>query len=289
MKITVDLLKRYNADDSIIEFVSEKYPQGAEIIEVMEDSISKFGLDFLHFIKKYFPLNKGELIKYNELCDVEESMMNIWYSDHIYYSDNVARSSNVKDSSFIFESQNVFMGKDVYNSMNINSSANIFHSNNVKDSTKIIESHDVSDSISILRSSMIKWSSIIMNSFLIDGSEYIYKSENLNDCYFCGFCKNCKHCLFCSGLDGADYMIFNQKVSISEFELWREKLLIALEFESSKFIKIDASKHTVDERFEVSKRFDSIFEGLSSNFYGWTNSVLNYNEDIFLAIFFRDR
>ena len=84
-------------------------------------------------------------------------------------------------------------------------------------------------------------------------------------------------------------MIFNKEVSIAEFEQYKEELMNRVVFENNDFIKINPRKLDAEERYKFSFRFDSVFDGLSPEFYGWVGTIINYNEDDFMNLFFRER
>jgi hypothetical protein len=95
--------------------------------------------------------------------------------------------------------------------------------------------------------------------------------------------------MFCVGLEDKEYYIFNKPVSQKEYELIEDKLVALLEVENSTMIKVNSSKYTAEERFKLNRRFDTVFEGLSKEFYGWIGTLPNYSDEVFVDLFFRDR
>lgn len=287
MRITVDLLKQYNACKQGIDFMQANYPNGAEAIEIMQRE--DVPLEFLHFGRQYLDVSDEEIQLYKQICRIDDKSRYIWYSNDVNNSTGLMHAHHVNDSSFVRDSFQINNSNHIYNSNNIFNCDNVAHSSNIKNSNKVLESHEVAESNDVARSNLISWSSSILNSFLLEDCSFIYKSDNLKDCHFCGFMKNSKHCLFCTGLEDKEYYIFNHKVSQSTYEKYREELILQLQAETPSMIKVFNTKHTAEERFELSVRFDNVFNGLSDAFYGWIGTLPNYSDEVFIDLFFKNR
>ena len=287
MRITVDLLKRYNACKQSIDFMQANYPNGAEAIEIMQRK--DIPLHFLHFGRQYLDVNDKEIQLYKQICRIDDKSRYIWYSNDVSNSTGLMNAHHVNNSSFVRDSFQINNSNHIYNSNNISNCDDIAHSTNVKDSNKILESHDIAESNDVARSNFISWSSAILNSLLLEDCSFIYKSDNLNDCHFCGFIKNSKHCLFCTELEDKEYYIFNHEVSPTVYEKYREELLLQLQAETPCMINVFSTKYTAEERFELSTRFDTVFNGLSDAFYGWIGTLPNYSDEVFINLFFKNR
>lgn len=287
MKITVDLLKQYNACKQDIDFMQANYPNGAEAIEIMQRE--DVPLEFLHFGRQYLDVNDEEIQLYKQICRIDDKSRYIWYSNDVSNSTGLMHTHHVSNSSFVRDSFQINNSEHIYNSNNVFNCDDVAHSTNIKNSNKILESHDVAESKDVARSNLISWSSSILNSFLLEDCSFIYKSDNLKDCHFCGFMKNSKHCLFCTELEDEEYYIFNHKVSPSAYEKYREELLLQLQAETPSMINVFNTKYTAEERFELSVRFDNVFNGLSDVFYGWIGTLPNYSDGVFIDLFFKNR
>lgn len=287
MRITVDLLKRYNACKQSIDFMQANYPNGAEAIEIMQRK--DIPLHFLHFGRQYLDVNDEEIQLYKQICRIDDKSRYIWYSNDVSNSTGLMNAHHVSNSSFVRDSFQINNSNHIYNSNNISNCNDIAHSTNIKDSNKILESHDIAESNDVARSNFISWSSAILNSLLLEDCSFIYKSDNLNDCHFCGFIKNSKHCLFCTELEDKEYYIFNHEVSPTIYEKYREELLLQLQAETPCMINVFSTKYTAEERFELSTRFDTVFNGLSDAFYGWIGTLPNYSDEVFINLFFKNR
>ena len=80
---------------------------------------------------------------------------------------------------------------------------------NIKNSYLIGDSKNVNRSNNVLNSNNVASSDHIIFSSIIQDSQFIYKSNNLIDCYFSGFMDSCKHCMFCIGLNFWNYLNCN--------------------------------------------------------------------------------
>ena len=284
MKITLSEMERYGAAEGILEVFRDSGLDGLEFKEILEKCRSPH---IIFFIRHYFSLDKEELKAYDKYCLVEDSS-NVWDSLEVSFSSFVSGSSRVRDSSYVRNSIDVKNGKDIFYSSEVEDSENVSNSSEIIYSRNVIRSHHVECSSDVLESTDIDWSKNILKSNNIGDSQFIYHSSNLNNSYFCGFSKNSDHCLFCLGVDGAQYMIFNQPVEIAEFEEWSEKLLFMLMPEQSRFITIDLDFHDESTRFSFNRHIDTLFEGLSPNFYGQLGNFKNYSEELFLDLFLKE-
>ena len=287
MKITIDLLKQYNACKQSIVFLEKNFPNGAEASEII--TFPNVPLEFLHFGRQYLDVDQDEVQLYKEVCAIDNDSKHVWYSDHVINSRKLMRSHYINNSSFVRNSSNIDKSNYVYNSKDVKNSTNIASSNNILNSLKILESFDVTCSHDIARSNLITWSSSILNSSVLEDCSFIYQSNNLQDCHFCGFIKNSRHCLFCTHLENEEYCIFNHKVSRVIYEQCKEELLLRLQAEQPNMISIQDNKYTFEERFVLSPRFDNVFNGLSEVFYGWVGTLPNYSDSKFINLFFKDR
>lgn len=286
MIVSIDLLKKYNACKPAINFFEQNYPDGIEALEIIKDS--RITPDMLHFAARYFPLNQEELNKYREICKIENSK-HVFSSEDVINSIGISQSKHIKNSEFIKLSSQVSYSQNVYDSKRVENSNDIWNSKNIKHSSQIISSSDVSDSFNIMDSDIVSWSKNIMNSMVVDASYYIFKGQKVINSAFSTFIKNCNNCLFCAGIEDEEYMIFNEPVDEDTFEMYMDILQSKLEEETSEFIRIDKGAHKAGRRFDFSMRPDSLFEGLSSEFYGWVSTLPNFKEEKFFQIFFTDK
>lgn len=281
MKVTNEILERFGL----------KLKDGIDSMEFYEFILKYYGeypINLFHYINNYYRLSEEEFCAYCAVLQIKDSD-NFWNCAAIDNSKNLFNSSVVKDSSFIRDSSNIMDSTNIYNSVVVLDSKDVAHSNCVKRSRVVVESQDIDNSDNIARSNNISWSSVILNSHNLKDCSYTYMSQDLVDCHFCGFVGNSRHCLFCVGLNDKEYYIFNKPVSQTEYERVKEKLLSLLEEEKSEMIKVNESGYTAEERYELNRRFDSIINGLTPDFFGWVGTLPNYSDNVYVDLFFRDR
>lgn len=283
----IENLGLYAIPDKWIQLLKEKYPEGrVDLIDVIKNE--EIALELLHYLRKYVELRPDEMEAYWSRCKVSGAI-NVWSSDNVENATTVWNSTHVLDSSFIYNSADVTNSYYVFGSEDINEASNIKESKFVKNSNKIVSSSDISDSSQIARSRVVEWSECIVNSDHVNESKFCYMSSDILNSRFCGFCHDASDCLFSIGLTGAKYQIFNKPVDIATFEEWKEKIDYELMGENLTFIKINNDEVYAETRFEVSNRFDAIFDGLSPDFYGFVSTLPNYSDEGFLNLFFRNR
>lgn len=283
MKVTKEILERYQACKKGKDFLDKFYPDGAEVLQIVKEH--EISSEMLHFARRYFSLNEEEFKKYFELCRVSEDCKYVWDSIDVENSSYIYNSERITDSQHIQGSIKISSSSDIYESDSVDESNDVLNSQNIDNSFLIMMSNNIDYSSNIFNSANISWSEMVIHSSSIEESKYIYGSQFLNNCYFGGFLKHCSNCLFCYGLDSADNFIFNQPVNYNEFEYWKEKLLGILELEEKNFINIKDDVHS-SERFSVNTRLNSLFNSLSKDFFGWISTMLNYDEELFLDLFF---
>lgn len=284
MKITYELLNQYKACESGLNWFRENYPNGVELAELITNPNLTY--EQLFWGAKYIKPSAEELAAYNARLSIVDSER-VVRSKSITSSHDIFNSTVVTDSAYITDSLAVFNSNNILGSEDVVNSSNVFNSEYVEESQKIIMSKGVHYSDSILNSHEVGYCSNLLNCTDLLNTIYCYNSQNVENSAFCGYCCDCKNCLFSLGLHGESYCIFNQHVSIDEWEKFNEILKMALQSESSTFIKINPFLVVTAARFQYSFRLDSLFDGLSQNFFGWVGTLPNYNEKIFLDLFFR--
>ena len=285
MKVTLEMLEQYDACQEGIMFIKDNYPDGAEAMEIMNNP--NIPTEMLHFAARYFPCTEEELTRYKQICKIENSKY-CYFSEDLKNCIGIAESKHISDSEYIRNSQNVEKSDHIYGARDVINSCDVWNSFSVKNSNSIIQSKEIVNSKNILQSDLISWSSNILKSLIVDGSSYIYQSSKINDCHFGGFLTNCRHCLFCSNIQDSEYYIFNKQVDRKTYEDVKSALEFYLNGEHSDFIMIDKKSNLPKIRYSFSIRFDSVFNGLSPDFYGWIGTIPNYSESLFLQLFLID-
>lgn len=282
MKITRELLIKLKACQQGLDLLS-KYPEGATLIELAHDP--DVTLEDLFFARHYFNFNEEEIKLYNQKCEIVNCNPHILRSFKVKDSNWIYNSNTIENCNYVGNSEQIYNSNEITNSIDINSCENIANSKNIKYSTNVADSDNISSSQNIINSSYINWCNIINSCFLLNDCQFMYKSRNSKDCYFCGFVENSNHCIFCSNLSDAEFQIFNKQVTQEEFEKIKEILLFQLQNEDVNLMDINSKGH-LENHFSYELRFDKMFEKLSDQFYGWVGSLPQYDEQLFLLLFF---
>lgn len=282
MKVTVELLTKLKACKHGFDLL-KKYPNGATLIELSEDP--DIELDDFYYARHYFLLNDEEMKIYNAKCHLEGCNEHVLRSSYVTKGLWIYNSTHIENCSYISNCENVVNSVEIVNSIDITDSKNVINSKIIKYSTNVADSDNIFNSENVLNSSYINWSKCINSSLLLDECQFCYKSRDCKDCYFCGFVEGGRHCIFCNNLSNAEYQIFNQPVTPAEFERVKEILLFQLQSENVDLMNIEPKRH-LNSRFSYDLRFDRMFEQLSDTFYGWVGQLPQFNEQIFLLLFF---
>ena len=283
MKITLELLKKYNTKKAHIEYLEGEGLIGKELIDLIDYEVP---VEILFHLRKYLKFDEEEEKAYNSFCHIESSS-NIWNSISVKDSHDLMNSSFVENSTRVRNSRSVVDSICVYDSTKVRSSGDVVFSNEVYDSDMVLNSTRVFESEQVARSEDIVWSSNVFRSKNVRDSSFIYQSENIEDCDFCGFMKNSNHCMFSTNLEGKEYYIFNEKVSPQEFTQFKEALRERLATELPHMI-IAESDGEGGTRYVFAPRYDSVFNGLSKEFYGWVGTLPNYSDEKFIELFFKE-
>ena len=282
MKVTHDLLVKLNACQQGLDLL-KKYPDGATLKELALDPDAT--LEDFFFARHYFNFDEEEMALYNQKCEIENCGNHVLKSYKIKSSGWVYNSHSIDSCQYISNCENTARSNEVINSIDVNDSENIINSKNINFSKNVADSDNISNSNNVINSSYINWCDVINSSLLLDDCQFMYKSRNSQDCYFCGFVENSKHCIFCNNISNAEYQIFNKVVTHSEFERVKEMLLLQLQTETVDLLNVNPKYH-LNNRFSYDLRFDRMFEQLSDSFYGWVGSLPQYDEQLFLLLFF---
>ena len=280
MFITAEILKKYNACDQGLRYVSRFYPKGAEIIELIRDRhINK---DFLHWGREHLTLTEEEQEAYREVCKIINTE-GYWYSIDVCNSKNIVRSKSVKNSVSIFDSSDIESSMDLINSDNVKDSIQVFHSFMIDKSQKVLKSKNIIESNNICNSTMVVRGKNINNSFNIFDSSEIVDCNTVFNSHFCKRCKNIKFCLFCEGIENAEYYIFNQPFTKEIFELiakqYHEHFTECLDFVQEWPSKLLSSNFT-----PIICKFDTWYHSLSKTFWRWVITVPGFDSMIMYNI-----
>ena len=284
MKVTHELLSRFDSDFSLHEFIDKYGRVGAEPIDLMLHDPAP-SLEQLHWIKRFFDLTDTEKARYFQLCGIEDSN-HVYGSNQVLMSEYVSASSNVTKSENVFDGENISYSNHIYTCADVSNSSDIVFSRHVSKSQFIFNSENIEFSHDVFRGSDIKWSNFISFCERVEDSSFVYRS---NDCYrshFLGFSSRCTNCLFSTNLQGAEWFIFNEPVAIKDYVRVEEEMNWKLDEVTDHIAKVDPKVSSAVKRYTGYNRLDAIFDVLGAEFFGWVGTLPNYSEEKFLNLFF---
>lgn len=230
MRVTRELLERYESCEEGFKWLDAHYPEGEELMTILtSDPLPP--PDFIVWGLKYFDVSNEERTAANLLL-------------HNTNSTRVFGSWNVTDSDFIAGSQNVSNSKRVINSKNVSNSTDIHDCEDITDSQHLITVHHAINAEYAASSGNIQNSSYIYTSDSISWSEFIKSSLDIEDGVYCSLCKNsalltlCEfmdnssHCCVCFGLSGKENYLFNQPSTYERVEEIRTVIMNLLATET---------------------------------------------------------
>ena len=273
MFLTIEILKKLNACEQGIKYIERFYPNGAELIDIINDKhISK---EFLHWGREHLTVNNEELKAYCKACRIENTE-GYWYSQDVRDSKYVVKSKDVENSASVFESMDIKDSTDIVGSENIESAHQIFYSSMVDTAQRIYKGQNISHSTNICDSTMVANSTSVINSCNVFNSSEIIKGISISESHFCQEVKNLKHCMFCYGFENAEYCIFNVPIEKSHYELIEKQYLKYLTEELS-FIRAWPEDLVITQHIMPTRKFDDWYSSISKKFWKWVRTLPFYD------------
>ena len=224
MFLTLEILEKYNACDEGKKWFMRHFPLGAELIDVMRDKTVT--PEFLHWGYDNLPsCSLRERDYYWKKLKVEfDSRATCYHVDNITNSFWTSKSSHISNSSHIFSSTDVKNSTNVLFGDVVEDSSYVYSGEFVYSSARVLHCSNITNSHDIVNSSYVVNSHSIINSSNIHNSAYVSatvegKTCHVRDSYFIYDCRNIKHCLFCTNIQDAEYMLFNQPIEPTEYEI----------------------------------------------------------------------
>lgn len=280
MFLTLEKLYKYEANDQDIKTFQLFYPNGAELIDVINDG--NFTKEFLHWCREHFSMNSNELDKYYLICNIIQTE-GFWYSQETYNTKYVINSQNVYDSISVFDSEDVTKSIDIVNSENIESSSQIFYSSIIDNCEKIYKGNNITESKNICNSTMVACSTSVIDSFNVFDSSEIINCVSVSNSHFCKDCKDIKHCMFCTELQGAEYYIFNTPIEKTHYEMIEKQYKKYLT-ELLTFVRDWPSNLAVNTHNIPTKKFDDWYHPISEKFWKWARTLPGYDSMLLYRI-----
>lgn len=288
MFITLEVLQKYNACKSGIEWMKKHYPDGVDLIELSYNP--EVTTDILHWGFENLPTTEEEKARYWKLFKVDcGDNSTIYKCERVKNSSFVTESHDVDNSHYVFKSGRVKNSKNVQSSNRVENSDRVYNSTFVYNSTKVWQGKNVNHSSNVLwgtyvvNSHSVLSADNVQDSFVVLGG-YLGATKNIKDSAFIANCSNLKHCLFCADLNNEEYYIFNQKVDENIFKMVEQQLNDFIEnFEPTLGDKW--SEFTIPlEEPRVRFKFETRFAGLDNEFWDWVATLPGYDPKILFKI-----
>lgn len=290
MFLTLEILDKYDIDDSTRAWFASTFPNGERLVNVLQHKT--ITIEILHSIIEHLTTTPQEKeIYYTKLkidCADRET---IYHCNDITNSRWVTRSSNVVNSEYIFNSNDVDTCNDILSSNNIQDSHKIFHSEFVYNSQDVIDSANINDSHNIVNCNYVVNSHSIINSSNVTGSAYISgfvvgRNKHIKNSRFIEECENIKHCLFCSKIADAEYMIFNKQADVEDYTMIVKQLDRLLKDWKMELVKDDVwpSQTIPLDSPVIQRNVIKQYASLPESFWRWVKTLPNYDPMVLYSI-----
>lgn len=286
MKLTAELLSQYDACGKGFDWFKEKYPQGAELIDIMNDS--ECDMHFLHWGYHYLDISPEEKALYLEKARIKNSSF-IYDSEDVSECTALSNCSKMIRSKFCSHSTQVTDSEEVYQSEDITKSSEIFFSERVINSHYISNSTDIKHSSKISNSSLITTSHNILDSLIVTDSAYVWQCRQIRRVAFGAFLNNVTNALCSAGMENCTNIIFNQPVSPTEFaQYYAQFLLLAREMQyPNPLIVCDSNIHLHDSsRCNFQFNYPTLIQNLPSKLLNFIKTLPYYSDELFNQVFF---
>lgn len=285
MYITKEVLEKYGACAQGIKFVDKFFPDGIEMIELIQTK--HIPHEMLHWGFDHLPWNEKERETYESVLEIISSQ-HYHGSEKLFDSSFIGKSKKIHSSSFVFNSENVRNSNIINESQDVDDSQRIFKSNfvysssNVYGSTNITNSNNIYNVIYALNSR-----NCAGGKNIVDSSE-IFNSENVENSFFCTSVNTLQNCYFCNKITDATNMVFNRPVGeriMSNIRVQYEKFLAEI---SPRIIE-EIPSTSINIMPVVNLNFSSYFEQLPNEFWRWVRSLPGYDSEIMYNITYNSK
>lgn len=289
MYITLDTVKKYDLDEEYIGWFSEVFPNGAELIDIINSP--KITMGILHWIYSKFSTTAEEKAAYYEetKVDCNEYNYTIYESDNITFCSYVVNSSNISDSNHVFDSEDVSGCDNVSGSNNVEDSGQVFNSEFVYTSRCVLNSKNVTNGANIINSNYVVKSHSIYNAAAVKNSAFVTdvlqgNTKQINGSQFISSCQDLENCLFCYGINNKKYHIFNKEVSPDEFDLIVKQMKSILKnWTLTLVVRWPDTTIPLDEP-KIERNITKQFAGLPDKFWRWVATLPGYDPMILYQI-----
>jgi hypothetical protein len=291
MYLTLDILKKNNACGQGVDWFSQNYPDGAELIDVIRDK--RVATEFLHWGYQHLSINEAEYQAYLERLQIEvEKPWTIYEGRIVKNSEYVSKSERVTNSSFVFGSKQIKDSHNVNHSKMVERSEMIYNSFLIDNSKRVLDSKNITDSANVICSDFVVGSYSIFNGSMITDSGYVNgfsrgSSRDITESFFIMSCKNLRHCLFCEGISDKEYHLFNKPITPKLYEVISKQLWDILEGRDLTFTK-EWPENTVPlDTPRVQRNLIKQHKDLPDEFWDWVKTLPNYDPTVLYGITFQ--
>lgn len=286
MFLTAEILAQQGACQKGIDQFNRIFPDGAELIDVINHK--RIGPKLLHwgFLNLSVSLDETEAY-YKRLNIVGTNLQHIYKSDNVTNGDFIGQSSHITNSEYVFSCKNVENCANISHSSDVINSTQIFGSEFVDDSCKIVHSKNVTKSRNIILSDYVVNSHSVINAAAVTKSAFVGSfvpggAKQIKNSRFITESTNLNYCLFCVGLHDAEYMIFNKKVEVEEYELilkQLDKILMGWDAELVKDNEWPECTIPLDIP-TIQRNVLKQYEALPESFWRWVKTLPGYDPNV---------
>ena len=288
MYLTKEILIQHGACDEGAQWFERWFPEGAELIDVIEHKYVT--TEFLHWGFSHLSTSLKEQAAYHaKLGNDEQSRQTLYHSDHIVQSRYVTNSSDVYASDHIFTSSKVSFSDNVINSKLVENSNRVYLSSYVTSSSKILGSSNVTDSRNIVNSKFVVSSTNIFHGDVITNSHFINsfsfgRTTNITDSAFISDCKNLNKCLFCTNISDVEYHIFNKPINERHFDIIVKQMHTILG-DTEAMLTLEWPSYTIPiDTPRINRNIIKQYSTLPKEFWEWVKTLPNYDSGLLYTI-----
>ena len=290
MYLTREILDKHNACGQGVAWFVEHYPDGAELIEIINDK--RVNVPFLHWGFQHLTVSEEERQAYYTRLKIDVPYpWSVYQCRDVSNSSYISDSEKVSDSSFVFGSKNVNESNNISHSKIVDGSDCVYNSFLVTNCYGVVDSKNITDSTNIVCSEFVVGSHGVFNGNMITDSNFVSAFtkggvRDITDSSFIMSCSNLKNCLFCEGISDKEYHIFNKPVPPRTFEaIYKQMDLVLGAFEAQ--LTLEWPKGTVPlDTPRINRNVIKQFKDLPDDFWDWVATLPNYDPLVLYSIVF---
>lgn len=291
MYITKEILQRYNACGKGYDWFVRYFPEGAELIEVINHKY--VSPHVLHWGMANLTTSDEEKEAYRKklIIDCGEYNYSIYESDNVVNSSYVTHSSRITDSKHVFHSEDITASNNILQSNNIENSSLVYGSEFVFDSDKVLQSKNVTNGCRVVCSDYVFNSHDIYNAASVKNSAFvgglsIGATKRIDNCLFVADCEDLEHCMLCHNLHNKKYCLFNKEISVEEYEIIKRQMTSILAGWKPTLVHEDEwpSETIPLDTPRIERNIAKQYANLPEKFWRWVKTLPNYDPMVLYTI-----